>query len=71
MKLQFFVMSGPNNLLGRLALKSIWPEEYGALKEVAEIPIQKAMAVPEKQLRSQSGSVCGPVETRVEADLYQ
>ena len=37
-KLQFFIMSGPNNLLGRLALKTILPDQYGALKEVAEVP---------------------------------
>merc|ERR1711891_14936 len=54
LRLQFFVMSGPNNLLGRLALKSIWPEEYGALKEVAEIPIRKMAAVPEVKTRVKS-----------------
>ena len=57
LKLQFFVMSGPNNLLGRLALRTIWPEEYVALKEVAEIPIKKAAAVPEVEVKSQLGSV--------------
>ena len=70
-KLQFFVMAGPNNLLGRLALKTIWPEEYGALRDVAEIPIQKATAVPVAKLKSQSGSVHRPVEARVRADLHQ
>ena len=48
-------MAGPNNLLGRLALKTIWPDEYGALKEVAEIPVKKA-TVP---VKSQSRSVAG------------
>ena len=64
-------MSGPNNLLGRLALKTIWPDEYGALKEVAEIPIKKAAAVPEKKVKSQSGSVCGPAAARAGTDLGQ
>ena len=51
--LHFFVMAGPNNLLGRLALKTIWPKEYGALKEVAEIPVKKAtVPVAKSQFRS-------------------
>ena len=65
-KLQFFVMAGPNNLLGRLALRTIWPEEYGALEEVAEVPVKKATVpvVPEAKVKSQSGSVRGPVRAR-------
>ena len=38
---------------------------------MAEVPIKKATAVPVKKMKSQSGSVCGPVEARVEADLHQ
>ena len=60
--LQFFVMAGPNNLLGRLALKNIWPEQFKALKDVAEVPIMK-VAVPVGKpalVKSQSGSVCEP-----------
>ena len=41
LKLHFFVMNGPNNLLGRLALSTIWPKEYGALKDIAEVPVKK------------------------------
>ena len=72
-KLQFFVMSGPNNLLGRLALKTIWPEQYGALKEVAEVPIRKIAAVPVVKMRvkSQLGSVVDPVAARANTDLGQ
>ena len=70
-KLQFFVMSGPNNLLGRLALRTIWPEQYGALKVVAEIPIKKAVAVPEVRVKSQLGSVVDPVTARADPDLRQ
>ena len=70
-KLQFFVMSGPNNLLGRLALRTIWPDQYGALKDVAEIPIKKAAAVPEVKVKSQLGSVVDPVAARADPDLRQ
>ena len=31
-------MDGPNNLLGRLALEKMWPEQYRALREITEIP---------------------------------
>ena len=31
--LDFFVMRGPNNLLGRLALEQLWPTQYDALKK--------------------------------------
>ena len=34
-RLNFFVLSGPNNLLGRLALEKLWPVQYNALREVA------------------------------------
>ena len=70
-KLQFFVMSGPNNLLGRLALKTLWPEQYAALKDVAEVSIRKA-AVPvvkKARVKSQSGSVFKPVVARANTDL--
>merc|ERR1711888_400541 len=50
-RLQFFVMAGPNNLLGRLALKTIWPEQYGAPKEAAEVPVNKT------EVKSQAWSV--------------
>ena len=52
-KLHFFVMAGPNNLLGRLALSTIWPKEYSALKEVAEVPVKKMVVpVPKSQFQS-------------------
>ena len=72
-KLQFFVMSGPNNLLGRLALKTLWPEQYAALKDVAEVPIRKAAVtvVKKAKVKSQSGSVYRPVVARASADLGQ
>ena len=56
LKLQFFVMSGPNNLLGRLALSKIWPEEYSALKEVAEVLVKKVVAAGAKSQKSQHRS---------------
>merc|ERR1711888_13362 len=37
-RLDFFVMDSPNNLLRRLALEKLWPQQYNALKEVAEVP---------------------------------
>ena len=72
-KLQFFVMAGPNNLLGRLALKDIWPEQFKALKDVAEVPIKK-VAVPvgkPAKVKSQSGSVYKPAAARASLDLGQ
>ena len=35
--LDFFVMDGPNNLLGRYALEKLWPNEYNALRQVATV----------------------------------
>ena len=35
MELSFFVIAGPNNLLGRFALEKLWPVQYKALKDVA------------------------------------
>ena len=37
-RLDFFVMNSPNNLLGRLALEKLWPQQYNALKQIAEVP---------------------------------
>ena len=34
-KITFFVLAGPNNLLGRYALEQLWPEEYKALRDIA------------------------------------
>ena len=63
----FFVMAGPNNLLGRLALKTIWPKEYGALKEVAEVPVKKAtVPVAKSQFQSvESAAVLPQQQQRV------
>ena len=33
-ELSFFVISGPNNLLGRFALESLWPRQYKALRDI-------------------------------------
>ena len=38
--LDFFIMDGPNNLLGRLALEKMWPEQYRALREITEVPVK-------------------------------
>ena len=39
-KLDFFVMNGPNNLLGHLALEKMWPTQYKALRDIAtEVPV--------------------------------
>ena len=34
-KVTFFVLEGPNNLLGRYTLEQLWPVEYKALRDVA------------------------------------
>ena len=51
-------------------MKTIWPEQFTALKEVAEVPIKKAV-VPVKaaKVKSQLESVCGPA--RAAPDLGQ
>merc|ERR1712055_708408 len=36
-ELDFFVMDGPNNLLGRYALEKLWRSEYNALRRVATV----------------------------------
>ena len=36
-RLNFFVVEGPNNLLGRFALEKLWPAEYRASCDVASI----------------------------------
>ena len=36
-ELNFFVLAGPNNLLGRLALEKLWPVQYRALRDVASL----------------------------------
>ena len=36
-RLSFFVVAGPNCLLGRYALEQLWPAEYQALRNVASI----------------------------------
>ncbi|CAL4213510.1 unnamed protein product [Meganyctiphanes norvegica] len=41
----FFVLEGPNCLLGRYALQQLWPEQYLALREVAGASIAKWMPV--------------------------
>merc|ERR1711905_81043 len=56
LRLQFFILNGPNNLLGRFALSKIWPGEYSALKEVAEVPVKKLVAPGVKSQKSQHRS---------------
>ena len=34
-KITFFVLAGPNNLLGRYALEQLWPVEYKAVRDIA------------------------------------
>ena len=39
-RLDFFVVNGPNNLLGHLALEKMWPTQYKALRDIAtEVPV--------------------------------
>ena len=52
-KLDFFIMDGPNNLLGRLALENMWPTQYRALREITEVPYTE---VPVQKVKSLS---CG------------
>ena len=33
-ELSFFVVSGPNNLLGRFAIETLWPKQYKALRNI-------------------------------------
>ena len=47
--LDFFVIDGPNNLLGRYALEKLWPSEYNALRRVATV----SAAVLQKQRQQQ------------------
>ena len=54
-KVDFFVMDSPNNLLGHLALEKLWPQQYNALKTVAEVPfpsknIKKVPAVRDNKV---------------------
>ena len=45
-RLDFFVMNGPNNLLGWLAMEKMWPEQYKALRDVTEVPVKDSTKVP-------------------------
>ena len=46
-KFDFFVMIGPNNLLGRLAMEKMWPDQYRALRDVThEVPVKNSTKVP-------------------------
>ena len=47
--LDFFVLNGPNNLLGRLALEQLWPLQYKALRDIAtEVPVIASKVVCNK-----------------------
>ena len=58
--LNFFIMNGPNNLLGRLALEQLWPKQYGELKNAVKNMVV-SVEVPEASSRKVYG-------VRVEAD---
>ena len=58
--MDFFVINGPNNLLGRLALEKMWPTQYKALRYIAtEVPV---MASSAKIVKRSSGSSSSKVE---------
>ena len=63
--LSFFVISGPNCLLGRHALEQLWPQEYRALRDVASVaaakmsPQQQLGKVPEVEKVKQANPVAG------------
>ena len=69
-KMQFFVVRGPNNLLGRHALENIWPSQFRALREVAEVPMVKTpvvnvVKVAKKQRKQQQKSQSSSVQSAV------
>ena len=54
-KLQFFVVDGPNNLLGRYALEQLWPTQYNALCDVATQRVHSVKCqVERKQVKKPS-----------------
>ncbi|CAL4079357.1 unnamed protein product, partial [Meganyctiphanes norvegica] len=57
-KVTFFVLEGPNCLLGRYALQQLWPEQYVALRDVASASMAKMDA-----------SIKSPVELYVNPGL--
>ena len=70
-RLDFFVMNSPNNLLGRLALEKLWPEQYRALREATEVPFTRrnVKEVPAKSkvpviVSNMDGGSRGVKETR-------
>ena len=59
-KLNFFVLEGPNNLLDRLALEKLWPQQYEALKKVVtaqEATVMAADMVSTKSVKSSGSGV--------------
>ena len=62
-KINFFVMPGPNNLLGRFALEKLWPAEYRALRDVANmgstVASVKSIKIESVKLISSVSSVGG------------
>ena len=47
--LDFFVMDGPNNLLGRYALEKLWPNQFKALRQVATVSATVSAAVVQQR----------------------
>ena len=48
--LSFFVISGPNCLLGRHTLEQLWPEQYRALRNVASMAATKMSSSSHQQV---------------------
>ena len=57
--LDFFVIDGPNNLLGRYGLEKLWPSEYNVLRNVAT----ENAAVLQQQRKIGIPGVGGPLST--------
>ena len=58
-ELNFFVLAGPNNLLGRFALEKLWPIQYKALREVTSLGPPVTAAGVKVVKKEKSVGVCG------------
>ena len=72
--LDFFVMDGPNNLLGRYALEKLWPNEYNALRQVATVSAavvqQRQQQQRQQQQRQETPPTRDPCVDRSKTSIY-
>ena len=63
-KLNFFMLARPNNLLGKFALEKLWLTQYRALRDVASLGSAVAsMKLAKKEVRSPKKENIGEVKT--------